>query len=293
MCHMWTLWRRRLACLAWLTVLMAMPIGMARAELVQDLDTPIAVGSALSYRQLVDRVFPGSGKAGGQGEVSTVAEKVLRRLGTRQRTVLSEGTRLTGFEVQRVRGDGRRYLVLRWDAEPPDGDMGASVVAVFPEGSAEPQDVADVQDDRFSSFGSRALLPLGPDDGFTVLNAHHNSNQGYLETLLFHIHEGRLRQIATVFTLRVRGACEHSFDEALAWRTVPEAGTVYPKVVATVTLTRGPDKEESEGCPTRTRKRTQETFSGSWRWDKAKQRYVADGSTQSLERLQKFNQKSF
>src|SRR5262245_52502638 len=167
--HMRTLRQCRLACWAWLTVLVAMPSGMAWAELVRDLDAPIAAGAALSYRQLVDRVFPGSGKAGDQGEVTTVAEKVLRRLGTRQRTVVSEGTRLTGFEVLRVRGDGRRYLVLRWDAEPPDGQIGASVVAVFPEGSAEPQDVADVKDDRFSSFGSGALLPLGRGDGLQVV----------------------------------------------------------------------------------------------------------------------------
>jgi len=117
----------------------------------------------------------------------------------------------------RWRLDGS-YLVLLCTAETNATEVpggGAEVLAVFQQGSAEPQDVADVKGDTFCSFGEKPELSIGPDDAFTIVNSHSNSNQGYLDTALFHVHQGRLRRIDSVFTLSVRGLCEKSFEETL------------------------------------------------------------------------------
>ena len=108
---------------------------------------------------------------------------------------------------------------------------GAAVLAVFPEGSSEPQDVAEVKSDVLCFLGEQPLLAIGPDDSFTVVNHHFNSNQSYLDTARYHVHGGRLRLVDAVFTLSVQGVCDQSFREVtnVADRTgspvaLPESG---------------------------------------------------------------------
>ena len=269
--------------------LLAAP-GAARAETV-DLGDPVEKGSSITYGKLVTSIFKGAHEGKDSSKIVTGAEKVFRQIGTKERTVLPAGTPLTSFDAIRVRGDGRRYLVLLCTAETNATEVpggGAEVLAVFPQGSAEPQDVADVKGDTFCSFGEKAELSLGPDDAFTIVNSHSNSNQAYLDTALFHVHQGRLRRIDSVFTLSVRGLCEKSFEESLAWRTEPDAACPYPKIVATVTLVHGPSKDEEAECPKRKSKARTETYSESYHWDKGQERYVSAGK--GFEALERFNQ---
>ena len=277
----------------WLLLTVSSIPGWVGAEPVVDLDAPVATGSDITYKKLVDSVFKGVKEDSESNGRLTASEKVLRRPGTKDRTVLPEGTRLDSFEAIRVRGDGRRYIVMFWNAVSDATDVpggGAAILAVFPEGSAEPQDVADVKGDVFCSLGGGQLLPIGPDDGFTIANSHHNSNQGYLNTTLFHIHEGRLRRVSEVFTLRLNVACEKSFDQKLAWRTEPDGDKPYPKVVAEVTLTMGIGKEEGGDCPKGKQGFRKQVFSQIYCWDKAKNLYVAEGK--GFEALDRLNKKS-
>jgi hypothetical protein len=164
------------------------------------------------------------------------------------------------------------------------------VLAVFPEGDSEPQDVADVKSDQLTSLVDQPPLPLGQDDGFFVKNHHFNSNQGYLDTSLFHIRQGRLRHIGNVFTFTLRGMCARSFEQTLHWRTEPAGASPYPAVVATVTLTPGPGEYEAQGCPKRPPARPK-TYSQTWKWNQAAERYQKAGD--GLRELERFNRDKF
>ena len=166
----------------------------ARAETVADVNAPVQAGSKITYRKLLDAVFNGV-KTNESGELVTADEKVLRQVGSKERTVLPAGALLTDIKVMRLRGDGKRYVLLAITIEDHSGDNGwggAFVLADFPEGSAEPQDAADVQGDRFCSLDEKGIL-LGPDDGFFIENTHSNSGQGYNITDLFQRHHSFLK----------------------------------------------------------------------------------------------------
>jgi len=259
---------------------------------VQDINSPVEKGSNITFRKLADSVFKGVHQELGTENLVTDSERVLRRPGTKERTVLPEGTKLNSFEAIRVRGDGRRYIVTFWTADDVKDIVGggAAILAVFPEGSSEPQDVAEVKSDRFCSIED-SLFPIGPDDAFTITNSHHNSSQGYLNTSLFHVHQGRLQRIAEVLTLRNNFTCKDSIEEQLTWRTEPDAGSPYPKVVATVKLTHGISEEDGGDCPKGKAGFRKEEFSAIRRWDKAKKVFVLEGK--GLDALERFNNKNF
>lgn len=260
--------------------------GQVHAETVYDVNAPVQAGSKITYRKLVDAVFKGV-KATESGDLVTTDEKVLRQIGSKERTVLPAAALLTDIKVLRVRGDGKRYIVLAIKAEANVGWGGAFVLADFPEGSAEPQDMADLQGDRFCSLDEKGVA-LGPDDGFFIENTHSNSGQAYNITDLYHIHGGRLRQIDSIFTLTNRGMCEDS-EESLVWKTEADSESPYPKIVATVTLIKKPSEDRAPECPKR-KPPTTEVYSETYRWDKAADRYSGVGT--GLEKLKKYNEQN-
>ncbi|MGD0783989.1 MAG: hypothetical protein ABSA30_14160, partial [Candidatus Aminicenantales bacterium] len=248
--------------------------------------------SALTFKELVSHIFKDVREDGASGNLVTSSEKALRRIGTRERTVLPAETPLTDFDSIRVRGDGRRYLILMIGAETEATEVpggGAAIVAVFPEGSAEPQDMAEVKADRLCFFGE-TRLGLGPDDAFTIVNHHSNSNQAYLITELYRIQGGRFQLIDSVFTLSATGLCENSLQEVLTWQTEPDGASSHPKIVAAVSVRQGPGEDETPECLERGIKPRKLTFSETYRWDKAKNRYSRGGN--GFEALDRLNEKN-
>jgi hypothetical protein len=211
---------------------------------------------------------------------------------TRERALLPAGTHLSSPRTRTVRAAGATYLVVLWDAERPSDDAaggfgdGAAVLAVFPEGSRTPTDVAEVKTDQLTFFGDEPFVALGPDEGFTIVNHHANAGQPYTDTGLFHVHHGRLRRIAAVLTLSTLSGCAAAFRESLRWRTEPTGGE-YPRIVATVDLVRAP-AEDQEGCDGPRAGERREHFDDTFEWDAAKQAYVRRGGT--LDRLARWNE---
>jgi len=285
----------RMIALFFVTILSLAPA--ARGQLVtglaSGLDEPVSAGSKLTVRALVAKLFKGVNDDEAAEGLLTASEVVLRQIGVKDRTVVPAGSKISSVETLGVRGDGKRYVVLLVIVESEETFVpggGAAVLAAFPEGSGEPQDVAEVKADVFCSLGEPATLALGPDDGFLVTNSHSNSSQGYLITGLYQIRGGRIRLIDSVFTLRSRGSCAYSFEQQLTWTTEAVKGSAYPKIVATVTMTPIVEEGEEPDCPEGEKPVKREVFSGSWRFDKEKNRYVpADGN---LDRLQKLNMES-
>jgi len=277
--------------LAWMCIGVLLPVTV-RSELITDVRAPVREGSPLTWRQLAEGVFPGLSDDGQAGLVLT-EQKVLRRPGVKERTILPEGAHVSGFEAASLTGGGQRFVLLLMSVEDADTEVpgGAAVLAVFREGEAEPRDVVELKSDLFTSLGGPPFLQLGADEAFTITNSHFNSNQGYQDAALFHIHKERIRRIASVFTLTVRGMCERSFSERALWRTLPDPGNVYPRVLAEVTLTRGAEGEDAVGCPKARRAAPPAAFSEEYRWDKAGDRFVRVRS--GMGALDQFNKDKF
>ena len=263
-----------------------------RGQGLPRLDDSVAKDSPLTYRKLIGAVFKDTREDPATGNLVTTAERVLRRIGTRERTILPAGTPLPFFAAIRVRADGRRYEILMIEAESDATEVpggGAAAVASFPEGASEPQDVAEVKADRDCFFGGPPFLPLGPDDGFTIVNHHQNSSQTYLITGLFRIQGGRFQRIDEIFTLSAIGLCENSLQEILTWRTAADGSSPYPRILAAVYVTEGPGEDEDPECRERGIKPRKTVFAETYRWDKARNRYAAIGK--GFEALVRLNEK--
>jgi hypothetical protein len=211
-------------------------------------------------------VFPGA-RQEADGAVVLTQEKILRIPGTsKERTVLGEGTRVARQASIKVRAQGKMHEVEMWAGD----DVG--VLAVFPAGASLPTDVADVQTDR-TPFLSTELISLGGEDAFTVSNSHHNAGEGFNETSLFHLRDGRLRRIAVVPTYSVMAGCAKAYKEELVWRIEADGGEL-PMVIADVDRTHAP-ADFTDGCKGKP-KEWHEHKLVRYRWNAAKDRYLIE-----------------
>lgn len=213
---------------------------------------------------------------------------------SRERADLPAGTRLRLSAAHRVRESGQPHDVMLWHGERREGAEGGgfqdevAVLAVFRAGEAAPTDVAEVKTDRMTYFAEPAVRPLGAqDDLFDLVNHHANAGQPYAEHSLYHLRAGRLRRIVQVDLLGEFSGCAKSFDQAIAWRTEPDAAQPLPRIVAEVTLRLAP-LVHTEQCRPRPAPRRQ-LYSARFRWDAAADRYRAEpGGT--LDRLARWNE---
>lgn len=253
-------------------------------------DEPIGSGGRALDAAL--RLFPGAALDGGERLV-LAREKVLRLPGTSaERAPLPAGTRLQAPSgALHLRSEGRRYTVLLWEGERPEGangggfGEGVAVLAVVPEGQVEPTDVAEVKRDRFTGLGPR--VDLGAEDGFLLFNTHHNAGQGYQLADLFHLRGGRLRRVVDgLFTLSASTGCRGSFEQTLAVRTEPDGAGPRAIVLEVERVLEPPDQVRD--CP-RARAPRRERFADRWRWDAGRGMYRREGGT--LDRLVRWNER--
>jgi hypothetical protein len=253
-------------------------------------ETPM--GGTRTAVDAAQRVFPGSSFDG--GTLVLTRDRQLRMPGTSsRRAVLPSGTRLEAPVALSVRAQGRRFTLLMWDGTRPDasddGGFGeqVSVIGVFPDGSVEPTDVAEVRQDR-ETYLSGGGPSLAGDDGFTVTNTHLNAGEEYVDAGFFHLRDGRLRRIVEFSTVSMIGRCAKAFTQSARVTTAPAAGRDYPDVVASVELVRAPASAlaDCEGPhPRETRERYQDTY----RWDTTALKYVRVGGT--IDRLDAWTRK--
>jgi hypothetical protein len=209
-------------------------------------------------------------------------DTLLRMPGTTKvRADLPAGTRLSRNASARVRAQGKVYEVELWRGARPaaseDGGFGenVAVLAVFPEGERAPTDVAEVQTDR-ETYLHEKVVPLGQDDAFELVNAHLNAGEDFNEISLFHLRDGRLRRIAQINIGSQRGAtCRESFQQRLHW-SAEMAASGLPAIVADLETIHAPAEFVQEDCPGSKVRQRSEHARTSYRWDAAKDRYVAE-----------------
>lgn len=168
-------------------------------------------------------------------------------------------------------------LLLEADAEAV-GLPGSSVLAIFdpahPEGAI---DLADISLDQHTGFDEPALLELGPqDDGLLVSNSHSNSNQGYRTTSVLALVDGRLAEIASVFTFN-ENYCGMRREQTRALAPVLSDGEGrWAPFTITVTETTNLDTSGCDDLPDTTA--GTRAVAATFRWDQASESYRPDST---------------
>jgi hypothetical protein len=221
----------------------ALPLLLALAMPAYAQDTSIELTDAvpgaagLTYFDLARTIAPDLHEAGGryQGVLSMpvrnlvypedppIAALPLSFYGMSAVTFTSGGTELVA-------------LLLDADAEAA-GALGSSVLAIFD--PAHPQaaiDVADVASDQHTGFDEPSVLELGAeDDGLLVSSYHSNSSQGYRATAVLALVDGKLTEMASVFTLNENN-CGMSREQTRAVApTMRDSGGRWTPFTITVT----------------------------------------------------------
>ena len=158
---------------------------------------------------------------------------------------------LYSAEATLFTSNGVSLIALLLDADNPDA-LGSSVVAVFD--LAEPHkviDLADVASDRFTSFDEPALLSLGDtDDGLLISSSHFNSSQGYRNTSVIALVDGKLTEVASVFTFN-ENYCGMRREQMRAFAPITtDAGQRWAPFTITVTETTDAGVNECGGTET-------------------------------------------
>ena len=263
---------------------------------IEGWDTPLCKGCKVTPYTAAQFIFPGS-DFNDEGDFVLKQEKILRIPGTtKERSILPAGTKLNNPVSYKVKSGNRDYYLLLCDGIRPEGysdrvnNEEVAVLGVFPDGSVEPTDIAEVKSDKLTFIGERPFLKIGSDDGFTIINHHANAGQAYYNISLYHIKDGRLRRIAEEFTLTQSSGCDKSFKEELHW-IVSEKEIVngYPKITAEIDLIRSP-AEFLDGCEKRSSTK-KDKYIDIYTWDIQKAKYINSGG--NIKSLDKWNEKHF
>lgn len=170
--------------------------------------------------------------------------------------------------------DGWR-LALMIPGETPEGE-GSVVVAIFdPYDPTHVIDMVDVHTDQWTGFEASPRRRLGPnDDGFLVQNYHFNSNQGYHDTALIALVEGKLTQMASVFTFN-ENYCGMRREQTwtMAQVTTDDPGQWSPFTITVTETTQPNDCEGGEKVKPGTR-----AVAATFSWAAETGRYEPDSS---------------
>lgn len=145
-------------------------------------------------------------------------------------------------------------------------------------------DLADVSSDQFTAFDHPTLLPLGDrDDGILVSNSHFNSSQGYRSTDIIALLDGKLTDMASVFTFN-ENYCGLRREQLEAISPVTsDSGDRWQPFAITVTEVTGLTPGECDTLPEAipgTR-----AVAAAFRWDQASASFKPDST--ALDELYK------
>ena len=240
----------------------------------------------------VKTVFKGVQTDANTGFLITETEQDIPDLNSDYLTTLPAKTQITEFYGKQVQSDGQQYLVTLWNAQDVDQDSspggGAAILAVFSKEGDKPLDFVNVKTDISASLSEQAPLVLGKNEVFLLNNSHFNAGENYLDSSLFHIHQGKLQKIDSIFTFSSLGLCESS-NEALTLNAEKSPQSAYPSFTATVTLDKKSAHSKDESCR-KTKASAHRVFSKTYHWNPKKQRY--EGDNKEFKQLQRINEQS-
>ncbi|TGQ06613.1 hypothetical protein [Mesorhizobium sp. M2E.F.Ca.ET.219.01.1.1] len=264
------------------------------AALAQDVSFPelsSAVGGRqdVTYLDLAKMVVPDL-KAGANGFYDGSAPIDVRDiLGGEEGGSPPETVNLPNAAVLAVKAGGKDRLAMLLDlGQSQDSAEGFAVLALYDlAGKPKLLDAVNVAVDRLTSFREPAKVSIAAgDDAIVTTSTHFNSNQGYAGTMLIMVHNDRFSLIDAIYTFD-ENYCAYRRTQNPTFRSL-SGHKSYAPIKATVTDATVPS---GESCDEVSPKASSHDISVTYRWDKAKSRYVRNSD--AFEKLSAENEKRF
>ena len=203
--------------------LVAMPAVAARAQIVEDLSTPVPGVPGKSWLDLMGQVFTGleaSNEPNVAAKATGLVDKVHSVAGADDSWVsCRDQIKIASLEVYPLRLGGEQRLV----AAPSFADKCATLVALFDDKGVL-IDVINLSGDQHGGLGTNFLTPLGPAGALVTASTwHDNSSQSYDETILVLVKPDGFSSIGVVLTVGTH-SCGRQFTEEAEVGTAPGTG---------------------------------------------------------------------
>lgn len=153
------------------------------------------------------------------------------------------------------------------------GEDGTAIMALFDDDLAL-LDAVQVGTDRFTALGEVPLLRIGPQDQAVILTSTHwNSNQGYVDTLLVLVRDGKFQPVDSIFTFSDH-SCNYEQRQSLKLESKDDGQGSYWPIIATVLEIRTVSNECEQAEPLDPP--FSRLVSVTYRWSASLGGYVAD-----------------
>ncbi|MHB8068034.1 MAG: hypothetical protein ACYDIC_09050 [Desulfobaccales bacterium] len=283
---------------AWLLLFAGQALAASPLVEIKDLKQPVAAGSPTTYADLLKLIFPEP--AAGQKETPQTPP-VWQINDYYKKQPLTAKQRDGGVLALPIKAQGRPFLLLLVPATgekaEEEGDAGEQeyyLLALF-QTTPAPKLLDLVDIGQGTNLGmiegfwcknpDNPLFDLTPGtQACMIFQEHFNSGESFLGIHLLWVRNQRLERVLGVFTYGVKAQCR-SFATRTVFRTEPDKGREFPKVVAELTLKMEPSPKDEDCDKQRTRGFTK-SYRGVWRWNPAKQKYGRTGG--NLDKLYKF-----
>jgi len=264
-------------------------VAEAQAVSFPELNSAVPGHQDVTYLDLAKMIVPGL-SAGDDGSYTGGAPIEMRHiLGGDEGGSPPETINLPNAAVLPVKAGGKDRLAMLFDlGQAEDSAEGFAVLALY-DLADKPKllDAVNVGTDRNSYFRDPGKLALGPgDDALITMSMHFNSNQGYVSTILVLVRDDRFEPIDRIDTFD-ENVCAYKRTQDLSFQTL---GVEKPYAPIKVTLTDA-TAPSGESCEEPAPEAASSDISVTYRWDKAKSRYVKDSD--AFEKLSVENAKRF
>lgn len=200
-----------------------------------------------------------------------------------------ETINLSSAAVLAVKTGGKDRLAMLYDlGQSQDSAEGFAVLALYDlTGKPRLLDAVNVAVDRITSFREPGKVSIADgEDAVVTASTHFNSNQGYTGTVLIMIRKDRFHLIDAIYTFD-ENYCAYRRTQNLAFRSLGDHKP-FTSIRATVIDATVPSKESCDEAPP---KASSHDISVTYRWDRAKSRYVRNSD--AFEKLSAENEKRF
>jgi len=254
---------------------------------IKDLKQLVAAGSSLTYADLLKLVFPGPAR----GEEKAPAGPLVRQLDDyyEPQPLKAELSDYMSVEALPLKAQGRQLLLLEFWAHGEEENGSYHLLGLFQTTPAPKLlDLLDLAHSLFQFngiWGKNPVLKLTPGTEACMIEKEHLvASLSQMHFQLLWVRNDRLEELLGVFAHSANGLTE-TFTTRPVFRTEPDKGREFPKVVAQLTLRVKPapwrDKDSQQPVRNFTR-----SYRGVWRWNPAKQKYSQVSG--NLDALYKF-----
>lgn len=238
-----------------------------------DADQRVHADKAYSYADIIELAVPDLVESNGVYSGTLMPE--LRSIPYPEDTPIQHvPVRFSTVETMPFLSGGKQHFGLLID--PADEDSFASILLVVElEGTPRLVDVVDIGADQHSGFAEQSLLAIGDaDEALITSSAHFNSSQGYRLQSVIGLIDGKLVELASVFTLRENycGVDRQQTATITPLVSLTDGYGPFTIAVAEATLPTADDCDEQKLVPgTRSAATT-------YIWNAALHRYVPDNN---------------